>query len=130
MWPHVAASVEKMCWQMLPDMLDQSKPTWITKLAIKKWVAGVGWEGCGTGIPGMAGLKQQHWRQGVKSSHMCIPAGIAHAQQWRESVGLFTCRFTHGELASVRTQPFLPSCHQPLAATALVLMPYVLVPQV
>jgi hypothetical protein len=38
MWPHVAASVEKMVWQMLPDMLEQSKPTWITKLAIKKWV--------------------------------------------------------------------------------------------
>ena len=38
MWPYVTAGSEKMVWQMLPPMLQQQKPTWMTKLELKTCV--------------------------------------------------------------------------------------------
>jgi hypothetical protein len=36
MWPHAAPAIEKMVWQMLPGMLQQAKPAWITTLGLRK----------------------------------------------------------------------------------------------
>ena len=35
MWPQLSAAAEKLAWEMLPDMLDQNKPTWMTSLKLK-----------------------------------------------------------------------------------------------
>lgn len=36
MWPYITAGAEKMVWEMLPPMLEQNKPTWMTDLSLKK----------------------------------------------------------------------------------------------
>lgn len=40
MWPYITAGAEKMVWEMLPPMLEQNKPTWMTDLSLKKFDLG------------------------------------------------------------------------------------------
>lgn len=36
MWPYITAAAEKQAKEMLPDLLDQNKPTWMTTLKLHK----------------------------------------------------------------------------------------------
>lgn len=41
MWPNMSEAMEQVAKDMLPDMLDQNKPTWMTKLSLDTWVHAV-----------------------------------------------------------------------------------------
>lgn len=34
MWPNMSEAMEKVAKEMLPDMLQQNKPTWMTELSL------------------------------------------------------------------------------------------------
>ncbi len=36
MWPYITAAAEKQAKEMLPDMLEENKPTWMTTLKLHK----------------------------------------------------------------------------------------------
>lgn len=38
MWPYITEAAEKQAKAMLPEMLEQNKPTWMTTLKLHKWV--------------------------------------------------------------------------------------------
>ncbi|KAK9800178.1 hypothetical protein WJX73_004159 [Symbiochloris irregularis] len=40
MWPYISAGAEKQVWEMIPAMLEQNKPTWMTTLALKQFELG------------------------------------------------------------------------------------------
>eukprot|EP00877_Chromochloris_zofingiensis_P010136 jgi/Chrzof1/5376/Cz16g00170.t1 len=40
MWPYLSSTIQKQVWAMLPDMLQQSKPKWITTLDLQKFDLG------------------------------------------------------------------------------------------
>lgn len=40
LWPYVKVAVEQMAWEMLPDILEASEPSWIHDINLKKFVLG------------------------------------------------------------------------------------------
>ncbi|KAL0035901.1 hypothetical protein WJX77_007130 [Trebouxia sp. C0004] len=72
MWPYITAAAEKQAKEMLPDMLEENKPTWMTTLKLHKFRLGNTPPTVEDSVPGLSTVVNKIFTWTVGVSHISL----------------------------------------------------------